>query len=489
MHPFLVKRLLETGPENPADVFHAAVIELNSKQWKFRMANGLGGSLCGAMVCFLICVHFWRPALVNRKSLRLIFAISVYDFLECIIQTASKSATELATCRASFFFSSFFGHASIYTSTSIAVNLHMTLFGKRTMPSSRYAELLYFVVPLCVSFLHWAPPTIWAAAHGYCSAFEPIQGGTPKYIIYVIFVQLLLPLVSLLINIIISVRIIIMLARQQAKISRSLKAVSSQTCEYLLQANTVDSETRMNPVSDQNSQYEIETKRQLERSFLVMRKFNSAAIRIALYPCAPIAWWVINAMFYIIQYDLTMTFKSDSSRWVYMISLAWFTIPALAFTNFVVFFTDPAFIKVQREVHKSLTRRFHKQQSTHASGNKGSAGSQALGNRSMSDFDRTWSSTHVRLDKEFSKHTNNGSVLFEAESIRGSFETKYYAPSFSYRDDNAESAIDTSSQLATLQHTHAMGHSSALMNTYGDLVKRHPTTGNGADANVIYSHL
>ncbi|KAJ2740800.1 hypothetical protein GGI20_005609, partial [Coemansia sp. BCRC 34301] len=349
-------RTLDLGPESPAVLVPQARAILDEKNWQFFLAYGFGGSLCGVMALFLIGVYFWRPVLVNRVSLRLIFAISIYDFIECVLQATARSNGVSAKCRATMFFSAFFGYASVYTSSSIALNLYLTLFrrgSRQYLPV--YVEYLYFIVPLAVSLLHWAPPVIWAAKHGYCSAFEPVDIGTASYIRYVVFVQLLLPLLALLFNIITSFRIIIMLLLQQRQVNRSLQEVMQNTRKHVLCSNGSNGTSTYALAEDDGCGYNsVKATKELEVNLLVVRKFNNAAIRIALYPCAPIAWWCINLAFYAIQYSLTMTYKADVATFVRMVSLAWFSMPAIAFANFLVFVTDPALRKVIKEVHRSL---------------------------------------------------------------------------------------------------------------------------------------
>ncbi|KAJ2817982.1 hypothetical protein IWW50_005976, partial [Coemansia erecta] len=69
------------GLEDPSVVFQHALTILGTRQWQFYLAYSIGSVLCGFMVLFLVGVSLWRPALVNRVSLRIIFAISIYDFI------------------------------------------------------------------------------------------------------------------------------------------------------------------------------------------------------------------------------------------------------------------------------------------------------------------------------------------------------------------------------------------------------------------------
>ncbi|KAI8320662.1 hypothetical protein GQ54DRAFT_298464 [Martensiomyces pterosporus] len=98
----------------------------------------------------------------------------------------------------------------------------------------------------------------------------------------------------------------------------------------------------------------MEATSEKERLLRISRKVNSAAIRIALYPFAPLAWWIMIVVFYRVQYDLTMTFKSDVPKFVRMLKLSWYSSSAAAFVNFLVFLTDPAVLGVIREVRRAI---------------------------------------------------------------------------------------------------------------------------------------
>ncbi|KAJ2001803.1 hypothetical protein H4R26_003931 [Coemansia thaxteri] len=465
------------SPENPADLIPQAMAVVKSKNWEFYLAYGFGGSLCGAMVLFLICVYLWRPVLVNRVSLRLIFAISIYDFIECALQATAQISEVSARCRATMFFSAFFGYASVYTSSSIAINLHITLMrrgGRSYLPP--YVEYLYFIVPLVVALLHWAPPTIWAAVHGYCSAFSPIDTGTPAYILYVTFVQLLLPMLALLFNVIVSLRVIGMLLLQQRLVNRSLKEVMDNTRKHVLGSGSntshddasSDSSTRIYAEDDGCGYTSAKATKELELNLIVMRKFNSAAIRIALYPFAPIAWWLINVVYYSMQYSLTMTYKADVDRWVRMMSLAWFSMPAIAFANFLVFVTDPAFRKVIREVHKSLANLDIFSSRGHNTASTSLDQSEFFHGSARSTFSTLQKPDVAAVRKE---HGDNTSLL-----IRSSSESSHQPPWFE-QSDIANTAIEPSARTT------------AVLTAFGEMIRRHPTVGNGANANYAYSKI
>ncbi|KAI9499867.1 hypothetical protein BX070DRAFT_231250 [Coemansia spiralis] len=485
---------LATGPEDPLILIQQAVAILDSQHWKFYMAYSIGGTLCGLMALFLICVSIWRPTMVNRVSLRLIFAITVYDFIVCVIQASANSRNASARCRATIFFSSFFGYASVYTSSSIAFNLYMTLLrNTRSNYLPKYVECLYYAVPLLVALCQWLPPTIWAAVNGYCSAFEPIETGTMAYILYVVFLQLLIPLCALLFNIIVSCRVVTMLLLEQRQVNQSLREIMQQTYDRLFGTKrSIDNGCVMSET----------VRNQLEINLLVMRKFNSAAIRIALYPCAPIAWWIINAIYYAMQYSLTMTFENDVGRWVKMASLAWFSMPAIAIANFLVFVTDPAFVKVVKEVYRHISSKsqWYRRRWT---------GSQ----KEFSSFNQP-KDNNAR--KAYYSDMTMGASSFDQETLTGTtFKQPQYkntqrqpfAPSIADSINIGEadggileSPVEHSSvgECTTSMFdswpggetgSSATSHSTAVISPYGEMIRRHPTTGNRDDANHFYSRI
>ncbi|KAJ2028761.1 hypothetical protein IWW57_002008 [Coemansia sp. S610] len=417
------------------------------------------------MALFLAGVYFWRPALVNRVSLRLIFAISIYDFIVCVLQATANSQGVSTACRATIFFSAFFGYASVYTSSSIALNLHLTLFRRGSYSYlPLYVEYLYFVVPLTVSLLHWAPPTIWAAVHGYCSAFEPVNVGTTSYIRYVVLVQLLLPLLALLFNVVVSSRVIIMLLIQQRQVNRSLREVMQNTRKHIIGRNSENGLTTFVLVEDDGSGYaSAKATKELEVNLMVISKFNAAAIRIALYPCAPIAWWFINLSYYVIQYSLTMTHQADVATFVRMSRLAWFSMPAVALASFLVFATDSALRKVIKEVQKLIS---------------GPASTLAI-------------KSHVSSSQRYPEYGHDTTYSDHATLCRP--ETAIYTKKLC----DTASSIDASSIESGFEHaSHTApgfmdpsARSTAVLNAYNRLIRRHPTVGSSVDANKAYSKM
>ncbi|KAJ2402873.1 hypothetical protein GGI23_000393 [Coemansia sp. RSA 2559] len=512
------------GPENPAVLFQQAGAILSSRKWEFYSAYGVGGALCGIMTVFLLSVSIWRPTLVNRVSLRLIFAIIVYDFIVCVMQAKAGNHSTSARCRASMFFSSLFGYASVYTSTSIAVNLYMTLLRRaRREHLPAYIEYLYYAVPLLVATCQWAPPTIWAARNGYCSAFEPIEAGTPAYILYVVFLDLFLPLCALLFNICVSIRVIYMLILEQRSVRKSLREIMQQTHDRLFSSTHGDELDSLNNADGRKQSIMSEpVRKRLELNLLVMHKFNSAAIRIALYPFAPVAWWIINALYYELQYSITMTYQGDVDRWVRMISLAWFSMPAIAIANFIVFVTDPAFIKVVKEVYIQLasTIRYQVRKLTGGS----------IKRKESEECTFTTMTGNGKYRKKSSHFSDATQAFDDGNNMFGTYDNETLLPvetALSAKPKQREAVPFTSSStsncstgqnLAMLESSiggssdsdecasslfdapvpligssgfgeNQTAQTTAVISTYGDMIRRHPTIGSGLNANRFYSKM
>ncbi|KAJ2087908.1 hypothetical protein IW138_004606 [Coemansia sp. RSA 986] len=156
---------------------------------------------------------------------------------------------------------------------------------------------------------------------------------------------MLIPSIFIFYNIAASTSVIITLYRKQRKVREALESASSSTREFLItQKDTQD------PIPRAISAKEAE---QLKAA----RKVYMACIRIALYPLAPIVWWIFSAIYYIVQYSITLTYKSDVQKMVKVMYLIWFVYPAVVFINFLVFITDPAVLKVVSEARKEIKRK------------------------------------------------------------------------------------------------------------------------------------
>ncbi|KAJ2766569.1 hypothetical protein IWQ56_003674, partial [Coemansia nantahalensis] len=203
----LWRRADESEPADPMQVISLMLTLLDNNRWQVNLALALTGAASGTMVLFLLGVFLWRRSLVNRVSLRLIFAISLFDFAQCMIQTKPRQ-TDLGRQRVSSFFIDFFTSSSVYLSSSIAFNLQMTFLRKSRNPLPRYVEYLYFIVPVLAAAIQFMPQYIWAAKHGYIFTFDPIQPGTKAYLAFVTLAMMGPPTIFILYNVVTSIRVI-----------------------------------------------------------------------------------------------------------------------------------------------------------------------------------------------------------------------------------------------------------------------------------------
>ncbi|KAJ2776638.1 hypothetical protein H4R18_005564 [Coemansia javaensis] len=346
------RRSIKLGPEDPSATLYEAYDIVNRQAWKQNLALGLTGAGSGAMMVFLFVVFIWRRSLVNRVSLRLIFAISMFDFTQCMIQL-HNGTPPLPGCRALSFFIDFFMYASIYLSASIAFNLQMTFLTKPRKPLPGYVEYFYYAVPMLVTLLQFAPQYIWAAKHGYCSAFEPIMPGTRAFLVYILLAGMGVMTLVVLYNVVVSAAVIITLYLKQRRISQVLVSAMCTTNEIL-----GGPQDPCAPVADPALSDRPRITPKEKRQLTAMRKVYRACIRIALYPLAPVTYWTIGMVFYVWQYFITLTWKSDVDKTVRVITLGRYMPCVVVLTNFIIFLTDPAVLHVAAEVRKSLAARF-----------------------------------------------------------------------------------------------------------------------------------
>ncbi|KAJ2491930.1 hypothetical protein IWW37_001902 [Coemansia sp. RSA 2050] len=255
-----------------------------------------------------------------------------------------------------------------------------------------------------------------------------------------------------------------MLLIQQRQVNRSLREAMQNTRKHIIGRSNENGTSTYVLVEDDGSGYtSAKATKDLEVSLMVINKFNTAAIRIALYPCAPIAWWFINLSYYVIQYPLTMTYQADVATFVHMSSLAWFSMPAVVFANFLVFVTDPALRKAIKEVQKSV-----------------------LGPASVPANKLNAASSQRR--PEYSHDT-----IYSDHATLCRPETAIYTKKLS----NTAPSIDKSSLESIFEHSGQNGtesidpsvRSTAVLNAYNKLIRRHPTVGSGVDANMVYSKM
>ncbi|KAJ2761414.1 hypothetical protein H4S06_001219 [Coemansia sp. BCRC 34490] len=150
-----------------------------------------------------------------------------------------------------------------------------------------------------------------------------------------------LPSLAVFYNVIASTAVIITLYTRQRKVTKALDEASKFTREYLLTPDNNGTNPRAITAKE---------KGQLEAA----RRVYRSCIRIALYPLAPVVWWILIATFYIIQYPITLTHYSDANKMVSVLYLTWVAYPAVALINFLVFITDPAVTRVVTQVRKEI---------------------------------------------------------------------------------------------------------------------------------------
>ncbi|KAJ2014207.1 hypothetical protein GGI14_004979 [Coemansia sp. S680] len=349
--PALVLRKFVPGPEDPSEMFKEGSAIIQSRNWLFHLATGTAGGLSGLMFVFLAAVFFWRRPLVNRVSLRLIALISLFDLLHCILQVRPKEQ-DIARKRWVNFFIDFFSFGSIYLSLSIAFNLQMVFLRKSRAPLPRYVEYLYYAVPLTVCLLHIAPQFIYAATRGWTMNGQDAVSRTPKFLLLACLGVLFIPYIFVLYNIITSLLVMYSLYTKQRAITRVLNSVSRETHSLLSGTNPSTAQDTLSTASASNTSISVSPK---ERQQLKLaRKVYKISVRIALYPLAPTVGLILLSIFYLQQYFVTMTYKSDIDTYVWLTTMSYFMFPIIAFINFVIFLTDPAVLKVITEVRRSI---------------------------------------------------------------------------------------------------------------------------------------
>ncbi|KAJ2614781.1 hypothetical protein H4S08_001541 [Coemansia sp. RSA 1365] len=135
----------------------------------------------------------------------------------------------------------------------------------------------------------------------------------------------------------------------QRRISKTLWSVASEVQDALESSNNTGAQWSNSTAATKLS---WKDQQQLE----AVRRVYRACIRIALYPLAPLTWWILIVIYYIGQYFYTLTWKSDAKMMARYMTLNWYTSCVVALTNFVVFLTDPAVIFIIKEVHRSLPK-------------------------------------------------------------------------------------------------------------------------------------
>ncbi|KAJ2797221.1 hypothetical protein H4R21_004407, partial [Coemansia helicoidea] len=261
-----------------------------------------------------------------------------------MIQTKPRQ-TDLGRQRVSSFFIDFFTSSSVYLSSSIAFNLQMTFLRKSRNPLPRYVEYLYFIVPVLAAAIQFMPQYIWAAKHGYIFTFDPIQPGTKAYLAFVTLAMMGPPTIFILYNVVTSIRVICSLYIKQRQVGQALASAMQRTSDLLGDSNGSGTAAGSSgPHASFREQQQLQTVRRVYR----------ACIRIALYPLAPVTWFVLVYTFLVGQYFYTFTKVSDAYSMARLMSVSWYSPSVLAVTNFLVFLTDSAVLQVIKEVRLAI---------------------------------------------------------------------------------------------------------------------------------------
>ncbi|KAJ2740863.1 hypothetical protein GGI20_005572 [Coemansia sp. BCRC 34301] len=336
------------GPEDPSEMFEEGYKIIRTRQWLFKSVVGVAGGLSGLMFLFLAIVFVWRRSLVNRVSLRLIALISLLDLIQCTLQTNNKERS-MSGLRCLNFFIDFASFGSIYLAASIAFNLQMVFLRKSRSPLPRYIELLYFAVPLTVSFLQFVPQYIYSAIKGFGTSGEDIASRTPAYLWYTLMGTLFIPYVFVTYSVVTSTMVIYSLYTKQKAITRVLDSVSQESNSLLDSSSTVKDSS-----SASASRTSVSMSSKERQQLKLARNVYKVSIRIALYPIAPLFSVTIMSIYYIRQYFVTLTYKSDVHEYVWLTTMGYFMFPIFAFINFIIFLTDPAVVKVVAEVRRTI---------------------------------------------------------------------------------------------------------------------------------------
>ncbi|KAJ1848857.1 hypothetical protein LPJ73_003866 [Coemansia sp. RSA 2703] len=451
----LLKRSIPVGPEDPAAMNKIVHDALGKDLWRFFDLLYTSMVLSGSMVVFLIAAFLWRRSVVNRVSLRLIFAMSVCDFIQSMVSYKNMHLKSKVQCRTAGFFVDYTTASSIYLSSSIAFNLQMVFLRKSRKPLPKYTEILYYVIPLTVALLQFTPQYIWAAKHGYCYTFDPVPAGTASYILHVILAYELIPGIFVFYNLITSTRVIITLYMRQRKVSRALKEASHET-RLLLNGATAESEEQNGNISSggkRRSSLSSKDVRQLE----AVRRVYRACMRIALYPVVPLWWWISSAIFYWCQYPLNMTFRWHATRMLHLYRLSWTTFSAVIILNFAVFSTDPSVLSVMKEVRKSILKRLGRLDTSHEF-------------NAESSHDAVNTIKHKQQGVVITEHTDSGTIHGDGNSMNSGDLANYklQQDSVEYSPSALEESGSISTAYASLYDDSLMRRARAPGNT-GDL--------------------
>ncbi|KAJ2335850.1 hypothetical protein GGI00_001153 [Coemansia sp. RSA 2681] len=242
----------------------------------------------------------------------------------------------------------------------------MVFLRKSRSPLPRYAEYLYYIVPLTVCILQFAPQYIYAATQGWQFGGEGIASRTPEYLWLALLGILFMPYVFVLYNVVTSMLVMYSLYTKQRAITRVLSSMSHET-KSLLSGSSPS--TVQDNLSASASQTLVSVSSKERQQLKLARSVYKVSIRIALYPIAPLFCLVILTIFYMEQYFVTLTYRSDINDYVRLTTMSYFMFPGIAFINFVIFLTDPAVVKVIAEVRRTIRIKMGRTDNFKSSGN------------------------------------------------------------------------------------------------------------------------
>ncbi|KAJ1671627.1 hypothetical protein GGF38_000660 [Coemansia sp. RSA 25] len=227
----------------------------------------------------------------------------------------------------------------------------MVFLRKSRSPLSRYAEYLYYIVPLTMCLLQFAPQYIYAATRGWKINGENVVSRTPEYTLIAWFGILLVPYIFVLYNVVTSMLVMYSLCTKKRAITRVLNSVSHETKSLLSGSNP---STAQDNLSASASRTSVSVSPKERQQLKLARSIYKVSIRIALYPMAPLFCLVLYTIYYVKQYFVTLTYKSDVNDYVWLTTMGYFIFPGIAFINFAIFLTDPAVVKVIAEVRRTI---------------------------------------------------------------------------------------------------------------------------------------
>ncbi|KAJ2295879.1 hypothetical protein IW139_003636, partial [Coemansia sp. RSA 353] len=161
-----------------------------------------------------------------------------------------------------------------------------------------------------------------------------------------------IPTIFIFYNVITCVWVILSLNSKQRKVSKALDEATAKT-----QALLDDSPNTSSLGSDSTVPKARPVPTREQQQLMAVRRVYRACIRIALYPLAPLIWWIFFVVFYVGQYFFSFTWKRDAYMMARFMELNWYTSFVTVLANFIVFLSDAAVLHVVSEVYKLVMRK------------------------------------------------------------------------------------------------------------------------------------